>query len=145
MEWPRAWLILQQAVLWVGRQVANVALAGAEVGSWAGLTAQNLRIHFCASLSLTVTLEVVGWPHLIEEGKEGFKADTQNPVWLWFSEKEKHRMDGWSPVLPPECCLFLLCMAIGFKSTPQHQGWVHPTTAFLWAPLLVFKQSRCSS
>lgn len=59
MEWPRAQLILQQALLWAGMQAAGMTLAGAEAGNSAGLTVRDLRNHFCPFFLLTVTLRVV--------------------------------------------------------------------------------------
>lgn len=59
MEWPRAQLILQHALLWAGMQAAGMTVAGAEAGNSAGLTVHDLRIRFCPFFLLTVALRVV--------------------------------------------------------------------------------------
>lgn len=139
MEWRRARLILQQAVLWVGRQAANVALAGAEAGSGAGLTAQNLRIHLCTSLLLMVILEVVVFdltPYTTRVRERGLQVRHSEPsARMVQREKEKHRMDGWSPVFPPESCLSSCRWPLGSKAhhstragcIPQQPSCGHPS------------------
>lgn len=60
MEWPRARLILQQAVLWEGTQAAGMALPGAETEfNWAELTEYDLQINFCPFFLLTIALRLV--------------------------------------------------------------------------------------
>lgn len=104
---------------------------GAEQGSQCR-TSESISALPSCSLLLLRWLSLTS-PHRVRE--RGLQARPSKPaVSMVQREKEKHRMDGWSPVFPPERCLFLL-MAFGSKARhstragyiPQQPSCGHPS------------------